>query len=108
MLITHLGCGICSYSSRITGAIFQLSLPGTIIRSAWRGLARNTSLPNRLWSNREALEAIISIAQQASPNAIGHRLLVCAIRSIQSSLVIRIELSPGLQLSIYGRRSELD
>ena len=42
-----------------------------IIRSLCRGDPRNTSAPNREISNREALIDIISIAQQASPNAIG-------------------------------------
>ena len=43
-----------------------------IIRSLWRGDPRNTSAPNRAMSNRDALIDIISIAQQASPKAIGH------------------------------------
>src|ERR1700689_4359843 len=42
-----------------------------IIRSLWRGEPRNTSAPKRDISNREALIDIISIAQQASPKAIG-------------------------------------
>src|SRR5205823_4546222 len=43
-----------------------------IIRSLWRGLGRNTPAPNRSMSKRPAPVAIISIAQQASPNVIGH------------------------------------
>src|ERR1700735_3340744 len=42
-----------------------------IMRSLCRGEPRNTSAPNREISKREALIDIISIAQQASPNAIG-------------------------------------
>src|SRR5271154_7010476 len=42
-----------------------------IIRSLWRGDPRNTSAPNREISKRDALIDIISIAQQASPKAIG-------------------------------------
>src|SRR5690606_20692560 len=57
---------------RTTGAIFQVTVPATIIRSACRGEARNTSDPNRAMSYREEAEAIISIAQQARPNIAGH------------------------------------
>src|SRR5580693_10496180 len=42
-----------------------------IIRSLCRGDPRNTSAPNRDISKREALIDIISMAQQANPNAIG-------------------------------------
>ena len=42
-----------------------------IIRSLCRGEPRKTSAPKREISKREALIDIISIAQQASPNAIG-------------------------------------
>jgi len=42
-----------------------------IIRSLCLGEPRNTSAPNRAISNRDALIDIISIAQHASPNAIG-------------------------------------
>ena len=55
-----------------TGAIFSVTVPDTIIRSACRGLGRNTSDPKRAISNREVEEAIISMAQQAKPNVIGH------------------------------------
>jgi hypothetical protein len=43
-----------------------------IIKSAWRGLGRMTSIPNREKSNRLAAMPIISIAQQAKPNIMGH------------------------------------
>src|ERR1700693_5684644 len=57
----------------MTGAIFRQTVPATIIRSDWRGDARNTPAPNRSRSYREETEAIISMAQQASPNVIGQR-----------------------------------
>src|SRR6056297_869221 len=74
MLMTHLGSGIWSYTRRITGAIFFDSRPATIITSAWRGLARNTSLPKRAMSLRAFVDCIISSAQQARPNVTGYRL----------------------------------
>src|SRR3954469_761550 len=42
------------------------------MRSACRGVARNAPAPNRSRSKRDAPTAIISIAQHASPNVIGH------------------------------------
>ena len=53
------------------GAIFSVTVPATIIRSLWRGVARNTSAPKRDMSCRGSSTAIISMAQQASPNCIG-------------------------------------
>src|SRR5699024_4706490 len=53
-------------------AIFWLTRPATIIRSAWRGDARNGSMPKRAMSKRPAAVPIISMAQQASPNVAGH------------------------------------
>jgi len=70
--MTHLGSGIESYVVRTIGAIRWLTRPETIIRSAWRGEARNTSMPNREMSNRGVPVAIISIAQQARPMVTGH------------------------------------
>jgi hypothetical protein len=40
--------------------------------SAWRGVARKTSIPNREKSNRLEAAQIISIAQHANPNPNGH------------------------------------
>src|SRR5829696_3778302 len=57
---------------RNTGAIFRETRPETIITSAWRGLARNTSEPNRARSFLDEVAFIISIAQQARPNVAGH------------------------------------
>src|SRR5215218_1506776 len=56
---------------RSTGAILRDTRPETIITSAWRGLARNTSEPNRARSFRDEVAFIISIAQQANPNVAG-------------------------------------
>src|ERR1051326_8933552 len=72
MAMTHLGSGIWSYTSRRTGAIFCETRPATIIRSAWRGEARNNSEPKRATSKRDALMAIISMAQHARPNVTGY------------------------------------
>src|SRR5207249_6469544 len=49
------------------GAILIVTVPETIMRSEWRGDAHGT-IPKRSTSNRDANVAIISIAQQASPN----------------------------------------
>ena len=54
-----------------TGAILSVTVPATIIRSLCRGLGRKTSAPKRAISNREVLDAIISMAQQARPNVSG-------------------------------------
>src|SRR5215469_10274242 len=75
MEMTHLGSIIWSYTWRRTGAIFCDTRPATIMRSAWRGEARNTSMPKRLRSKSAAPTAIISMAQQASPNVTGHTLM---------------------------------
>ena len=69
--IAHLGSSIWSQIRRITGAILIDTRPDRMIRSAWRGEARNASKPKRAMSTRAATIAIISIAQQASPNVSG-------------------------------------
>ena len=56
---------------RMTGAIFIETRPERMIRSAWRGDARNASKPKRAMSTRAATIDIISIAQQASPKVSG-------------------------------------
>src|SRR5215469_12085332 len=68
----HFGSGIWSQMRFSTGAILSVTVPATIMRSDCRGLGRNTSAPKRAISNREVLDAIISMAQQASPNVSGH------------------------------------
>src|SRR5580698_6568971 len=45
------------------------------MRSAWRGEARNTSIPSRLMSKSAAPTDIISMAQHASPKVTGQTLL---------------------------------
>src|SRR5438876_6850458 len=52
------------------GAILIVTVPDTIIRSECRGEAQGT-MPKRSTSKREAKVAIISMAQQASPNVTG-------------------------------------
>src|SRR5215213_6426142 len=54
-----------------TGAILRDTRPETIITSACRGLARNTSEPKRARSFRDEVAFIISIAQQARPKVAG-------------------------------------
>src|SRR3990172_7412109 len=93
--MTHLGSGIWSYRRRRTGAIFLVTVPATISRSAWRGDARNTSAPNREMSNREADAAIISMAQQASPKPIGQSEDCRAQLRMLSTLVV-MKLSSNL------------
>src|SRR5262245_1734437 len=72
--MTNFGSGIWLYSRRTRLAILKLTVPATIIRSACRGVARNAPAPKRSMSKREAPVAIISMAQQARPNVIGHML----------------------------------
>src|SRR5918998_2006533 len=76
MASTQRGSGIWSEICRRTGAIFWLTRPATIIRSACRGEARKTSMPKRARSYRPAPVAIISMAQQASPKVAGHSELL--------------------------------
>src|SRR5213594_3367226 len=52
------------------GAILIVTVPETIIKSECRGEAQGT-MPKRSTSKRDANVAIISIAQQASPNVTG-------------------------------------
>ena len=50
MEMTHLGSAIWRKIRRTAGAIFQVTVPATIIMSACRGEARNTSEPKRAMS----------------------------------------------------------
>src|SRR3546814_20721281 len=84
---THLGSGIGSERLRSAGAILLTRVPATIITSAWRGDGRNTT-PKRSRSSREAPACIISTAQQARPNVIGHIEPVRAQLSSTSELVV--------------------
>src|SRR5215831_10749199 len=76
------------------GAILMVTVPDTIIRSEWRGDAHGT-MPNRSTSKREANVAIISIAQQASPNVTGQIEDLRAQLKILSVEVVTIQ-PPGM------------
>src|SRR4029079_10465496 len=78
---------------RSTGAIFRDSRPAMIMRSAWRGDARNTSAPKRAMSYREQLIAIISMAQQASPKVTGQMGDFRAQWTTFSTVVVRTGIS---------------
>src|SRR5215213_3863159 len=69
--MTYFGSDIWSYRRRTAGAILVVTVPETIITSAWRGDGRKTSAPKRARSQRAVPTAIISIAQQASPKVSG-------------------------------------
>lgn len=71
LLYTRIASFFLYHTFLKAGAILLVSVPATIIQSAWRGLARNTT-PKRSMSYRGAAICIISTAQQASPNVIGH------------------------------------
>src|SRR6266545_4927661 len=88
--MTHLGSIIWSWIWRRTGAIFWLTRPATIMRSACRGEARNTSMPKRARSYRAPPAAIISMAQQARPNVAGQKLALRVQLTSFSTVVSRI------------------
>src|ERR1700754_1998661 len=92
MEITERGSGIWSNNCRTTGAIFWLTRPATIIRSACRGEARKTSMPKRARSCLGPPAAIISIAQQARPNVAGQSEDFRLQLTIFSTLVSRMPL----------------
>ena len=75
------------------GAILMVTVPETIMRSAWRGDAQGT-IPRRSTSKRDAKVAIISIAQHASPNVTGH---IEDFRAQLKTLVVELTASqpPG-------------
>ena len=64
-----------------------MTVPATIIRSAWRGEARKI-IPKRSKSYLEAPVAIISMAQQARPNRRYHSDDLRAQLTTRSSLVV--------------------
>src|ERR1044071_10454246 len=76
----------------MTGPIFNVGVPATIIKSDWRGLGRNTPAPKRSISNRDAPVAIISIAQQASPKVIGQSADLRAQLKTKSTVVVIMPL----------------
>src|SRR5206468_12187468 len=77
----------------MTGAIFKVGVPATIIKSDWRGLGRKIPAPKRSMSKRDAPVAIISIAQQANPNVIGQRADLRAQLNTKSTVVVMIFFS---------------
>src|SRR5918997_6309258 len=87
--IDHFGCGICSQILRSTGAILYDTRPAQISRSACRGEKLIRSIPKRARSYREAAVAIISMAQQAVPNGIGHSEFSRAQLTTVSRRVVR-------------------
>src|SRR6266699_4176688 len=91
--ITHLGCGIWSYSRRITGASLNGSRPAQISTSAWRGENAWRSIPKRAKSKRLAAVAMNSMAQHAVPNGMGHRELA---RDQLTALSTRVTSQLGL------------
>src|SRR3954468_11330133 len=105
MAMTNLGSGIWLYNRRTRLAILKLTVPATIIRSAWRGVARQAPAPKRSMSKREAPVAIISMAQQARPNVIGHMLDSRAQLTACSSVVVMTASSlknPSSQPMLYA------
>ena len=102
--IHHFGFGIWSQSCRTTGAIFWLTRPETIIRSACRGDARKTSIPQRPPSWRGPPNCIISIAQQARPIVSGQKDALRVQPAIASTVVKSI---PEGTLSSRPIRSSL-
>ena len=91
--ITHFGSGIWSYTRRTIGAIFNVTVPATMIRSDCRGLGRKIPAPNRSMSKRDAPVAIISIAQQAKPNVIGQMADFRAQLKRKSTVVVMMFFS---------------
>src|SRR5437667_6681731 len=64
-----------------------------MMRSDCRGLGRKMPAPNRSISKRDAPVAIISIAQQARPNVIGHSADLRAQLKTKSTVVVIIFFS---------------
>ena len=71
MAMQYFGSGIWFQRRMTCGAIFFVTVPETMRRSAWRGDGRKTSEPKRAISNLAMEAAIISIAQQARPKLRG-------------------------------------
>jgi len=72
----YFGSGIWFHRRTTCGAIFFVTVPETMRRSAWRGDGRKTSEPKRAMSNFAIDAAIISIAQQARPKFSGQTELL--------------------------------
>src|SRR5438105_4029381 len=63
------------------------------MRSDWRGLGRKMPAPNRSISKRDAPVAIISMAQHARPNVIGHNADLRAQLKRKSTVVVTMFFS---------------
>src|SRR5438034_6572036 len=103
MAITYCGSGICSYRRRTRLAIFIVTVPATIIRSACRGVARKAPAPKRSRSKRLAPTAIISMAQQARPKVMGQREFLRAQLMAKSRLVTMRPSSKRFSIQDMGR-----
>src|SRR5438034_5196751 len=81
------------------------------MRSDCRGLGRKMPAPNRSISKRDAPVAIISIAQQARPNVIGHRADLRAQLKTKSTVVVmmffskRSSIHAGMKYVSYAQSS---
>src|SRR5919109_4356891 len=75
------------------GAIFKVTVPATSMRSYCLGLGRKMPAPNRSISKRDAPVAIISMAQQARPNVIGHKADLRAQLKTKSTVVVMMFFS---------------
>src|ERR1700724_1719959 len=71
MEITQRGSIICSYRRLMTGAILIKTVPAMTMRSAWRGVPRITSAPNREMSYLLVMLVAISTKQQERPKLNG-------------------------------------
>src|ERR1044072_6005423 len=99
MATTHLGSGICSYTTLMTGSIFLVTVPAMMIQSDCRGEARKM-IPKRSRSLWEAPVAIISMAQHARPKVIGHiEDFLDQLTSLSSDVIIMLSPS-GLSTPI--------
>src|SRR5690606_18340580 len=85
----HFGCGIWSQILRSTGASLYGTRPAQMRTSAWRGLNDIRSMPKRATSKSDAADAIISMAQHAVPNGMGHSELSRPQFTIASILLVR-------------------
>ena len=83
----------------MTGAIFKVGVPATIIKSDCRGLGRKTPAPKRSMSKRDAPVAIISMAQQASPKVIGQSADLRAQLNTKSTVVVMMPLEDSITSS---------
>src|SRR5438067_12185922 len=88
MEMHHFGSGIWSQMRFSTGAIFNVTVPATIIRSLCRGLGRKTSAPKRAISKRDVLDAIIPNAQHAQPKVSGQSADLRAQLNTWSTFVV--------------------